>query len=127
MLSCASESGGEGGREREPARQRARGHRQRKVSGNTFQARVPRSRSSPLDVLMHVENNLTANLLHSFSFLVSCARRAHGAPKAREGWTMCAEVLFLSRSFSTGVPSGHIRAVSLSPSICSSRPLAFYY
>lgn len=26
-------------------------------------------RPSPLDVLMHVENNLTANLLHSFSFL----------------------------------------------------------
>lgn len=29
-------------------------------------------RPSPLDVLMHVENNLTANLLHSFSFLSPC-------------------------------------------------------
>lgn len=30
---------------------------------------LPRSSVAPLDVLMHVENNLTANLLHSFSFL----------------------------------------------------------
>lgn len=49
-------------------------------------------RPSPLDVLMHVENNLTANLLHSFSFLpILCPpldartrppllRRPHGAP-----------------------------------------------
>lgn len=30
---------------------------------------LSRSSVAPLDVLMHVENNLTANLLHSFSFL----------------------------------------------------------
>lgn len=37
---------------------------------------LSRSSVAPLDVLMHVENNLTANLLHSFSFLFRTFRPA---------------------------------------------------
>lgn len=37
---------------------------------------LSRSSVAPLDVLMHVENNLTANLLHSFSFLPRALRLA---------------------------------------------------
>lgn len=37
-------------------------------------------RPSPLDVLMHVENNLTANLLHSFSFLPGSPLRSTCQP-----------------------------------------------
>lgn len=40
---------------------------------------LSRSSVAPLDVLMHVENNLTANLLHSFSFLFRTFRPASAA------------------------------------------------
>lgn len=40
---------------------------------------LSRSSVAPLDVLMHVENNLTANLLHSFSFLFRTFRPASTA------------------------------------------------
>lgn len=40
---------------------------------------LSKSSVAPLDVLMHVENNLTANLLHSFSFLFRTFRPASTA------------------------------------------------
>lgn len=46
---------------------------------------LSRSSVAPLDVLMHVENNLTANLLHSFSFLPRASRLAAAR---RTYWTL---------------------------------------
>lgn len=53
-------------------------------------------RPSPLDVLMHVENNLTANLLHSFSFLPGPLLSPHPPPSLppRPRWTCQATTPF---------------------------------
>jgi hypothetical protein len=49
------------------------------VGRRKCRAILSRSSVAPLDVLMHVENNLTANLLHSFSFLSRTFRPASAA------------------------------------------------
>lgn len=49
------------------------------VGRGKCRAILSKSSVAPLDVLMHVENNLTANLLHSFSFLFRTFRPASAA------------------------------------------------
>lgn len=83
------------------------------VGRGKCRAILSKSSVAPLDVLMHVENNLTANLLHSFSFLFRTFRPASAAHLPDPSFCTLSDEKRAGPSLVAA--AAHLTLVSLSP------------